>query len=304
MLRSASRRFGDQRAFVRVDRVERRALDPVHRRVEPDRADDVRRSRLEPRRRIEIGRLLERDLVDHRSAALPRRHRCEQLGAAPQAADAGRAVELVRGESVEVGADGGDVDRQARHRLAAVEQQQRALRMRDVRGAPGVEDRAEHVRDMGEGDDAMLVGEHRLGRVEVDLPVGASAARRRLRSRRAATGRCCCDARAARAGRGCGRPSEASRATRLIASVAPRVKTSSFGWPPIRFDAAARARFVGVGHRRRALVHAAVHGRVIARIGLGDRVDHRLRLLRGRGAVEIMPAGRSPGTGRGRRAPS
>ena len=34
-----------------------------------------------------------------------------------------------------------------------------------------------------------------------------------------------------------------------------------------------------------------MHGRVIAGIGLRDGVDHRLRLLRGRGAVEIMPAG-------------
>ena len=66
----------------------------------------------------------------------------------------------------------GDVDRQARHRLAAVEQQQRALRMRDLGRALRVEDRAEHVRHMGEGDDAMLFGEHRLGRVEVDLAVG------------------------------------------------------------------------------------------------------------------------------------
>ncbi len=118
-----------------------------------------------------IGRLLECDLVDHRSAALPRRHRGEQLGAAPQAADAGRTVELVRGESVEVGADRGDVDGHARHRLAAVEQQQRALRVGDLGGAPGVEDRTQDVRHVGEGDDAMLVGQHRFGGVEVDLAV-------------------------------------------------------------------------------------------------------------------------------------
>ena len=41
-----------------------------------------------------------------------------------------------------------------------------------------------------------------------------------------------------------------------------------------------------------ALVHAAMHGRIVASVSLGDRVDHRLRLLRGRGAVEIVPAGR------------
>ena len=79
------------------------------------------------------------------------------------------------GKGVEIAADRGDIDRQARHRLAAVEQQQRALRMGDVGGALGVEDRAEHVRDMGEGDDAVLVADHRFGGVEVDPAVARSA---------------------------------------------------------------------------------------------------------------------------------
>src|SRR5438045_5646929 len=52
----------DQSAFVRVDRTERKLLDPIHRRVEPDRTDDVRCSRLEPSRRVKEGRLLECDL--------------------------------------------------------------------------------------------------------------------------------------------------------------------------------------------------------------------------------------------------
>ncbi len=135
-------RLGDQRAFVRMDRVERQFLDPIDRGLQPDRADDVRSAGFEPHRRIEIRGLLERDLLDHRAAALPRRQALEQAGAAPQAADPGWPVELVRRISVEVAADGGDSDRQSRHRLAAVEQQQRALRMRDLPRAPRVEDRA------------------------------------------------------------------------------------------------------------------------------------------------------------------
>src|SRR5262249_4044932 len=43
-------------------------------------------------------------------------------------------------------------------------------------------------------------------------------------------------------------------------------------------------------HRRRTLVNTAMHRRIIARIGLRDRIDHRLRFLRSRGAVEIVPA--------------
>ena len=75
MLRQCGASFRDERAFVRVDRVERELLDPVHRGVQPDRADDVRSARLEPRRRIEERRFLERHLLDHRAAALPRRKR-------------------------------------------------------------------------------------------------------------------------------------------------------------------------------------------------------------------------------------
>ena len=164
--------FADQGGFVRMDGVEANALHPVDRRVQPDGADDMRRSCFEALRRRREGGALERHVVDHRSAALVRRHGLEQIGAAPQSADAGRAVQFVRRQSIEIATDRGDIDRDPRRRLAAVEQQQRTFRMRDFRRAPGVEDRAEHVRDMGEGDDAMVVGNHRLGGVQIDAAVG------------------------------------------------------------------------------------------------------------------------------------
>ena len=50
-------------------------------------------------------------------------------------------------------------------------------------------------------------------------------------------------------------------------------------------------RLEALRHRRRAFVDAAMHGRIIAAISVGDGVDHRLRLLRGGGGIEIMPAG-------------
>ena len=53
MRRQRRAALGDQRDLVGVDRLEAEALDPVDRRVEPDRADDMRRPRLEPRRRVE-----------------------------------------------------------------------------------------------------------------------------------------------------------------------------------------------------------------------------------------------------------
>jgi hypothetical protein len=54
-------------------------------------------------------------------------------------------------------------------------------------------------------------------------------------------------------------------------------------------DAAAR-RLERHRHLGRALVDAAMHGRIGLGISAGDRVDHRLRLLRRGGAVEIGPA--------------
>ena len=53
-----------------------------------------------------------------------------------------------------------------------------------------------------------------------------------------------------------------------------------------------RARaFIRQRHVRRALVDRAMDGGVVAGIGIVDRVDHRLRLLRSGGTVEIMPVG-------------
>ena len=56
-----------------------------------------------------------------------------------------------------------------------------------------------------------------------------------------------------------------------------------------RGDAPAR-RLEGERHLGRALIDAAMDGGVGLAIGAGDGVDHRLRLLRGRGGVEIGPA--------------
>ena len=164
--------FGNQRGLVRMDHIEAEAFDPADRCVKPDRADDMRSPGFEPRRRVEEGRSFERDSVDHRPAALPWRHLGEQLGASPQAADAGRAVKLVARKSVEIAADRGDIETQAGHRLAPVEQQQCALRMGDFGGAPGVEQRAEDVGNMGQSDDSVPIADHRFGGVEVDAAVG------------------------------------------------------------------------------------------------------------------------------------
>ena len=164
-------RFGHKRALMGVDGVEPDPVDPIDCRVEADGAGDVRRPRLEPRRRRQIGRSLERHPIDHCPATLPRRHRVEQFLLRPQRADAGWPVNLVRRENVEVGADRGDIDRQAWRGLAAVEQQLGANLVRDIRCTLCVEDRTEHVRHMGEGDNRMVLTRPTLGGIEVDPPV-------------------------------------------------------------------------------------------------------------------------------------
>jgi hypothetical protein len=90
--------------------------------MEAEHADDVRRSSLEARGRRREGRLGERHLVDHRAAAVHRRHCVEQVASAPENADAGGPVKLVRGEDVEVAAERLPRPRHTRHGLAAVEQ--------------------------------------------------------------------------------------------------------------------------------------------------------------------------------------
>ena len=70
------------------------------------------------------------DGLDHLAAAEERRQLGEQLVAAPQHADAGRAVQLVTGEGEEVGAELLHVERQVRHRLRGVDHRQRADRTR------------------------------------------------------------------------------------------------------------------------------------------------------------------------------
>ena len=164
-------RFGHQRAFMRVKGVGADAIHPVDRRMESDRADNMRGARLEPRWRRQIGRLLERHPVNHRAAALPRRHRLQDLVASPERADPGGPVHLMRGESVKVRADGRDIDRKAWCGLTAVEQQLGAYLVRDVRRALRIEDRAEHVRHMGQRDDRMFLARDSLGGIEVDPAV-------------------------------------------------------------------------------------------------------------------------------------
>ena len=90
-------------------------------------------------------------------------------------ADAGRPVELVAGEGIEVAIEVLHVDREMHRALAAVDQHGDAAGMRDPDHLLDRHDGAEHVRHVGDGDHLGARGEQRLELVE-------QKARRRRRS--------------------------------------------------------------------------------------------------------------------------
>ena len=111
-LAEALERVGGELALVGAHRRPCRARQEVDRGAQADRLGDGGGARLELRGQLGVGGLVALDALDHVAAADPRRHRLEQLAAAVQDADAGRAVGLVAGPGVEVGAERLDVDRQ------------------------------------------------------------------------------------------------------------------------------------------------------------------------------------------------
>ena len=93
---------------------------------------------------ISFGRpAVEADVADHLAAAEEGGHGLEQVLAAPEHADAGRAAHLVAGEAVEVGAQLGHVGGQVGRVLGAVDQDEGAGGVGGVGEAP---DRGEGAR--------------------------------------------------------------------------------------------------------------------------------------------------------------
>src|SRR5439155_24528905 len=128
-------------------------------------------------------RLLDRDLADHLAAEVEGRHPLEQLGAAPEHADARRAAELVRGEGEEVAAELLDVDAPLRRRLRRVHDHERALFARPSGERLDRVDRPERVRDEVGGDDldAALLRDL-VERVELKLAIAVDRDRTELRA--------------------------------------------------------------------------------------------------------------------------
>ena len=102
----------------------------------------------------------------------------EQLAAAVEDADPGRAVGLVRGPGVEVGAERADVDRHVRDGLRPVDEHGGAGRVAALDELGDRVDRAEHVRDVREGEQLRPAREQRG-----ELLLDRAGPRRRCRRR-------------------------------------------------------------------------------------------------------------------------
>src|SRR3546814_4719958 len=72
---------------MRVDDIKTDAFHIIDGRHQPHRTDNMRCPCLKPRRRGGIGRLFKRHLVNHRSAALIRRHGVQYLRPRPEDAE-------------------------------------------------------------------------------------------------------------------------------------------------------------------------------------------------------------------------
>src|SRR6516162_8061285 len=107
---------------MRQDVVAPELFDEVDRRAEPDRSGNIRGARLETVRRFLVLGLVEGDVKDHLAAALPRRHREEQIVAAIEHADSRRPVNLMPSQGVEVAAECLYIDWQSRRCLAPVDE--------------------------------------------------------------------------------------------------------------------------------------------------------------------------------------
>jgi len=143
----ALQRVGDERLLVLAHLLHPDALQELDGAAEPDALGHSRGPGLELRRQGAPARpVLQRDRGDHVPAAEKRRHRLEQLATPVQDADAGRAVGLVARPRVEVRVDRADVDRELRHGLRSVDDDDRA---RGVRTADDLVQRVDRAQDVG-----------------------------------------------------------------------------------------------------------------------------------------------------------
>ena len=168
--------------------------------------------------------------------------------------------------------------------------------MRRFRRALRIEHRAEHVGDMRQRDKLVLLGQVRFEPVEIDLPIFSQRAD--IDFRPGALGQHLpWDNVRMMLEHGQHDPvarREVRPAPAFRHEVDPLGRTTheddfvlglcadKLGRPPPR-------RFIGARHLGRTCIDPAMDRRIVAAQRTAHRIDHHLRLLRGRGGVEIVP---------------
>ena len=291
-------RVGDELALVLADVVHADLEQVVGGRAQPHAGRDVRRAGLELPGHVVPLRPAEVDLADHVAAAHERRHRLEELGLRPhRTPEPSRGEHLVPAEHVEVAADRRHVDRDVRHGLRPVDEDERAGLVRLAGHLLDRVDRAQRVRHVGERDQLRLELEQDVEHVLAQDPVVGD--RDELEVRVLLLGE--------------DLPRDEVRVVLHLGQddhvaardvlPAPRVgdEVDRLGRVAHEHDL---VRVLGADERRdldpRALpgrgrllgqlVDAAMDVRVVAAVVLVDRVDHDARLLRRRGRVEVHEA--------------
>jgi hypothetical protein len=287
---------------VGADLLDPERLDPVDRRPQPDRLGDLRGAGLELPRQVGPRRLVRRDGANHVPAADERRHLLEQLTPPVEHADPGWAVCLMPGPGVEVDVERRQLHRQLRDRLRPVDDHDRPGRVGAARDLGDRIDRSQHVRDVDDADQLRPALEQLVERVEIELAVvehrdvgelGLAVLAQQL-------------------------PRDDVRVVLHLGQHDQVAAIDVLATPAVRDEVQRRGRVGGEdrllggrvqprrGPRASAFVQVCrldgerVHPAVDRRPRLGvvprHRVDHRLRRLRGRGAVEIRerPAAELP----------
>ncbi|GJE42658.1 hypothetical protein AEGHOMDF_1830 [Methylobacterium soli] len=142
--------IGREVRLVRGDALAVEAHHEFQRRAEAHRLDDRGRPGLEAVRRVVVGDGVLGDGTDHLAAALVGGQALEPFALPVEHADPGRSVDLVAGEDVEIAIEGAHVDAAVDGALGPVEQHRHAVGMGDADDLLGRRHRAEHVRHVGD----------------------------------------------------------------------------------------------------------------------------------------------------------
>ena len=146
--------------FALQNRIPAELLIVVDCRTDADRTAHIDGARLKLVRELCPGRLLAAHIFNHLAAEQEGRHREQKIPLAVEDADAHRSQHLVAGKREKIHIEVGHIDRNVRHGLRAVQNEQAAVLVRKARKGLHVVFDAEHIRDVRHRDEFRLRTQH------------------------------------------------------------------------------------------------------------------------------------------------